>query len=134
MEQTQERLYQLSETQWEQIKASFPQRRGQSGFAAKIDNREVFEAVLFRLRTGCPWRDLPAAYGDWHAINTRWQRWVKSGVPQRAMVAWHLEAVKRGEIDCGLALLDSTIVRAHQHAAGARKKKARRPWAARVAA
>lgn len=134
MEQKQERLYQLSDAQWEQIKESFPQRRGESGFAAKIDNREVFEAVLFRLRTGCPWRDLPAAYGGWHAINIRWQRWVKSGVPQRAMVAWYLEAVKRGAVNLELALLDSTIVRAHQHAAGARKKRASRPWAARVVA
>lgn len=134
MEQVQERLYQLSDAQWEQIKASFPQRRGQSGFAAKIDNREVFEAVLFRLRTGCPWRDLPAAYGDWHAIHMRWQRWVKSGVPQRAMVARYLERVKRGEVELSLALLDSTIVRAHQHAAGARKKRVPKPWAAAVAA
>ena len=53
-----------------------------------------------------------------------WSRWVKSGVPQRAMVAWYLEAAKAGRLDLSLALMDSTIVRAHQHAAGARKKTA----------
>ena len=132
--QEQERLYQLSDAQWEQIAAQFPQRRKRSGFAAQIPNRAAFEAVLYRERTGCPWRDVPAAYGQWHTIYMRWQRWVKAGVPQRAMVAWYLEQVKRGTLDLSLALLDSTIVRAHQHAAGARKKRGRKPWGAAVAA
>jgi transposase len=127
MTTTQPRLYQLSEAQWGDIELSFPQRRGQSGFEREIANRDVFEAVLYRLRTGCPWRDLPTEYGPWHTINTRWRRWVKSGVPQRVMVAHHLAGVERGEIDLSLALLDSTIVRAHQHAAGARKKRAASP-------
>ena len=80
-----------------------------------------------------PWRDLPGEYGDDHTIYVRWQRWVKGGVPQRAMVAWYLQAAKRGKLDLNLALIDSTIVRAHQHAAGARKKTGRKPLAARGA-
>jgi transposase len=119
-----ERLFHLSNEQWAQVEGAFPQRRGQSGFARKISNRLAFEGVLFRARTGIPWRDLPSAYGDHHTIYMRWQRWVKSGVPQRAMVAWYLQAAKEGKLDLGLALVDSTIVRAHQHAAGARKKTA----------
>lgn len=119
-----ERLFHLSEEQWGQIEAAFLQRRGTSGFERKISNRLAFEAVLYRARTGCPWRDLPGEYGDDHTIYLRWQRWVKGGVPQRAMVAWYLEAAKEGKLDLSLALVDSTVVRAHQHAAGARKKTA----------
>ena len=96
-----------------------------AGFERKIGNRLACEAVLYpSARTGCPWRDLPGEYGDDHTIYRRRRRWVKGGVPQRAMVAWYLEAAKQGKLDLGLALVDSTIVRAHQHAAGARKKTA----------
>ena len=130
----EDRLLHLSDAQWAQIEAAFPQRRGRSGFEQKISNRLAFEAVLYRERTGCPWRDLPMAYGDDHTIYVRWQRWVKNGVPQRAMVTWYLEAAKRGALDLSLALIDSTVVRAHQHAAGARKKRASKPWAARAVA
>lgn len=113
----------MSDAQWAQVEGAFPQRRGTSGFERKISHRLAFEAVLFRARTGCPWRDLPGEYGDHHM---RWQRRVKGGVPQRAMVAWYSEAAKVGKLDLSLALIDSTVVRAHQHAAGAHKKRATR--------
>ena len=129
-----ERLFHLSDAQWAQIEGAFPQRRGKSGFERKISNRLAFEAVLYRERTGCPWADLPRAYGDDHTIYLRWLRWVKSGVPQRAMVAWYVAAAERGELDLSLALIDSTVVRAHQHAAGARKKRAANPSDAAAAA
>ena len=129
----EDRLLHLSDEQWAQVEAAFPQRRGRSGFERKISNRTAFEAVLYRARVGCPWRDLPDAYGDDHAIYMRWKRWVKSGVPQRALIASYLEAAERGELDLSLAMIDSTIVRAHQHAAGARKKTATKPSAARAA-
>ena len=129
-----ERRLHLSDEGWAQIESSFPQRRGRSGFERKISNRLAFEAVLYRARVGCPWRDLPDAYGDDHAIYMRWKRWVKSGVPQRALIASYLEAAERGELDLSLAMIDSTVVRAHQHAAGARKKTAAtRRLAARAA-
>ena len=120
----EERLFHLSDAQWAQIEGAFPRRRGQSGFEQKISHRLAFAAVLHRLRSGCSWRDLPSAYGDHHTLYMRWRRWVRDGVPQRAMVAWYLEAAKQGRLDLSLALVDSTIVRAHQHAAGARKKTA----------
>ena len=131
-----ERLLHLSDAQWTQVEAAFPQRRGRSGFARKISNRTAFEAVLYRARVGCSWRDLPSAYGDNHTLYVRWRRWVKADVPQRALVASYLAAAKRGELDLSLAMLDSTVVRAHQHAAGARKKTAAatRRSAARAAA
>ena len=54
-----ERLFPLSDGQWAQVEGAFPQRRGRSGFERMSSNRLAFEAVLFRARTGCPWRDLP---------------------------------------------------------------------------
>src|SRR5690242_6422428 len=76
-------------------------------------------------RTGCPWRDLPAVYGPWHTIYMRWSRWVEAGVPERAAQAILAARQREGDFDPALALLDSTVVRAHQHAAGARKKNRR---------
>src|SRR5689334_5358155 len=73
-------------------------------------------------RTGCPWRDLPTVYGPWHTIYMRWRRWVDAGVPERAAQAILAARQRVGDFDPALALLDSTVVRAHQHAAGARKK------------
>ena len=121
------RLYWFSEEQWRQIEAVFPRPNGNKGFAQAVPNRQACEAVLFRARTGCPWRDLPAAYGPWHTIYMRWRRWVEAGVPERAAQALLAARQRAGDFDPALALLDSTVVRAHQHAAGARKKKRRRP-------
>src|SRR5919201_1318652 len=73
-------------------------------------------------RTGCPWRDLPTVYGPWHTIYMRWSRWVEAGVPERAAQAILAARQRAGDFDPALALLDSTLVRAHQHAAGAQKK------------
>jgi transposase len=131
------RLYWFSEAQWQQIEAVFPRPHGKKGFAQAVPNRQVCEAVLFRARTGCPWRDLPTVYGPWHTIYMRWSRWVEAGVPERAAQAILAARQRAGDFDPALALLDSTVVRAHQHAAGAQKKKAasgNRPWAARAGA
>jgi transposase len=88
------------------------------GVTAK-DNRLFIEAVLYRYRTGMPWRDLPERFGDWKAVHTRFTRWAKVGVWAR--VFKHLAT----DADNEYAMIDSTIVRAHQHAAGAQKKSAK---------
>jgi len=95
--------------------------------ATGTDNRLFVEAVLWIARTGSPWRDLDPALGNWHATYTRFSRWGKAGVWQRV-----IEAVSS---DRGLEALfvDSTVVRAHQHAAGAQKKKGGRRSGVRVA-
>lgn len=129
-----ERLYTLNEAQWELIAPYFPKAPGQKGFQQEIANREVFEAVLWRTRTGCPWRDIPPCFGFWHTIYTRWSRWGQAGVPQRAMSALHEAQLAQGDFDLRLVLLDSTIVRAHQHAAGAPKKRASRRLGAHAGA
>ena len=83
------------------------------------DNRLFVEAVLYRYRAGIPWRDLPERFGPWKAVHTRFTRWAESGVWER--VFQHLA----GAADNEYAMIDSTIVRAHQHSAGAQKKTAK---------
>ena len=91
------------------------------------DNRLFVEAVLWIARTGSPWRDLDPALGNWHATYTRFSRWGKAGVWQRV-----IEAVS-SDRDLEALFVDSTVVRAHQHAAGAQKKKGGRRSGVRVA-
>ena len=112
------RRYGLHDDEWERIKDLLPGREGDVGVTAK-DNRLVVEAVLYRYRTGMPWRDLPERFGAWKAVHTRFTRWAKAGVWER--VFKHLAA----DADNEYAMIDSTIVRAHQHSAGAQKKSAK---------
>jgi putative transposase len=86
------------------------------------------EAVLWIVRTGSPWRDLPSIFGNWNSVFVRFNRWSKAGVWQRI-----LDAVS-DDPDFEYLILDSTIVRAHQHAAGAKGGLKIRPSAARAAA
>src|SRR4051794_14796272 len=109
------RRYALRDDQWDRIKDRLPGREGHVGVTAK-DNRLFVEAVLYRYRAGIPWRDLPERFGDPETIHTRFSRWAKSGVWER--VFNHLS----DDADNAYAMIDSTIVRAHQHSAGARKK------------
>jgi transposase len=114
------RRYGLRDDQWERIKDLLPGREESVGVTAR-DNRLFVEAVLYRYRAGIPWRDLPERFGAWKAIHTRWSRWATNGVWERVFM--HLSA----DADNEYAMIDSTIVRAHQHSAGARKKRARKP-------
>ena len=113
------RRYGLRDDQWDRIKDLLPGREGTVGVTA-TDNRLFVEAVLYRYRTGMPWRDLPERFGDWNNVHRRFSRWAKSGVWQR--IFQHLAA----DADNEYAMIDSTIVRAHQHSAGAKKSR-RRP-------
>jgi len=105
----------LRDDQWERIKDHLPGRPGSVGVTA-ANNRRFVEAVLYRYRAGIPWRDLPERLGDWKNVQRRFSRWAKSGVWQRVFT--HLAE----DTDLEYAMIDSTIVRAHQHSAGAPKK------------
>jgi putative transposase len=115
----------LRDEQWERIKDLLPGKVTDPGVTAK-DNRLFLEAVLWIARTGSPWRDLPPALGNWHATFTRFSRWGKKGVWQRV-----IEAISE-DVDLEALLIDSTVVRAHQHAAGAQKKRGRKRSGARA--
>lgn len=98
--------------------------RGSSG----RDNRLFVEAVLWIVRTGSPWRDLPEVFGSWNSVFRRFSRWCAKGV-------WHrIFAAMADDPDFEYLIIDSTIVRAHQHAAGAKKGLKIRPLAAPAAA
>ena len=112
------RRYALTDDQWAAIQALLPGREGTRGATAR-DNRLFVDAVLFRYRAGIPWRDLPERFGGWKNVHRRHSRWAQAGVWERVFNA--LAACPSNEF----AMIDSTIVRAHQHAAGA-KKGARR--------
>ena len=109
------RRYALRDDQWERIEDLLPGREGTVGVTAK-DNRLFVEAVLYRYRAGIPWRDLPGRFGDWKAVHTRFSRWAERGVWERVF------GDLAGDADNEYAMIDSTIVRAHQHSAGAKKK------------
>jgi len=112
------RRYGLRDDQWGRICDLLPGQQGHVGVTA-ADNRLFVEAVLYRYRAGVPWRDLLERFGPWKNVHTRFSRWSKSGVWER--VFKHLAA----EADNEYAMIDSTIVRAHQHSAGAQKKPAK---------
>ena len=123
------RRYAPRDDQWDRIKDLLPGREGCVGVTAK-DNRLFVEAVLYRYRAGIPWRDLPERFGDYKQVHTRFSRWARSGAWER--IFRHLAA----DADDEWAMIDSTIVRAHQHSAGAVKKTApttRRSGAAEAA-
>lgn len=112
------RRYGLRDDQWDRIKDFLPGRGGHVGGTA-ADNRLFVEAVLYRYRAGIPWRDLPERFGDWKNTHRRFSRWAKSGVFARILN--HLAS----DPDNEYMMIDATIVRAHQHSAGARKKGAK---------
>src|ERR1700748_55740 len=109
------RRYALRDDQWSRIEHLLPGRAGSVGVTA--DNRLCVEAVLFRYRAGIPWRDLPERFGDWKNVHRRFSRWAQSGVWKRVF------DLLADDADNEYAMIDSTIVRAHQHNAGAPKKR-----------
>lgn len=112
------RRYALRDDQWERIKDILPGREGPAGGTAK-DTRLFVEAVLYRYRAGIAWRDLPERFGNFRAIHTRHTRWSRGGVWRKVFETLAQDAGNE------YAMIDSTIVRAHQHSAGARKNPGR---------
>ncbi len=107
------RRYALRDDQWERIQGLLPGREGHVGVTAR-DNRLFVEAVLYRYRAGIPWRDLTERFGDFRVVHTRHSRWSKTGVWKRVFEALSQDA------DNEYVMIDSTIVRAHQHSSGAK--------------
>mgnify|MGYP001598738339 CR=1 FL=1 len=104
----------LTDAQWELIAPLVAGKKGDRGVTGK-DNRLFVDAVLWIVRGGAPWRFLPAEFGNWNSVFVRFNRWAKVGL-------WHriFKALVRNP-DFSYRIIDSTIVRAHQHAAGAKR-------------
>ncbi len=111
----------LTEAMWERLSPLLPPRKPRTGRPA-IDHRRFLEAVLWLARTGAPWRDLPPGLMNWRTAWRRLQRWTAAGVWDRV-----LDALRAMAPDAGwdVHMLDSTVVRAHPHAAGARRAAGR---------
>lgn len=115
----------LTNEQWERLKPLLPPQKPRTGRPAN-DHRTVMNGILWILRTGAPWRDLPERYGKWTTVYSRFQRWCKAGVWDRILGEVQALADQQGDLDWEIHFVDGTIVRAHQHAAGA-KKAAQKP-------
>ena len=123
----------LNDEQWARLRPHLPPQKPPSGKPNR-DHRTVVEGMLWRRRTGAPWRDLPARYGPWQTVYSRLRRWQRAGVWERALAALQVEGAAAGDLDWALHFLDGTTVRAHQHAAGAKTGATITPWAAPGAA
>ncbi|MCC8977181.1 IS5 family transposase [Bradyrhizobium brasilense] len=104
----------LSDAAWERMAPLIIGRPDQKGSTGR-DNRMFVEGVLWIVRTGSPWRDLPEVFGDWNSVFRRFSRWSIKGV------WWRIFEAMSDDPDFEYLIVDSTIVRAHQHAAGAKK-------------
>jgi transposase len=107
--------FNLGDDQWERIAHMLPGKPGDRGRPA-ADNRLFVEAVLWIGRSGTPWRDLPEEFGPWNSVYQRFARWKERGVWERVFAALAEDA------DFGEAYMDSSVIRVHQHAAGAQKR------------
>ena len=105
----------LRDDQFDRIEKLLPGRPGSVGRSSQLGNRLFVEAIIWKFRTGVPWRDMPERFGAWKNIHTRLSRWAKKRVWQS------LFKMLADDPDNEYAMIDATIVRAHQHSAGARK-------------
>ena len=110
----------VTDAQWQRLEPLLPPEKPRTG-RPNHDHRRVVSGMLWIHRTGAPWRDLPERYGPVGTVSSRFYRWCRAGVWDRILCALQAEADARGEIDWDLHFVDATIVRAHQHAAGARR-------------
>ncbi len=111
------RRHELSDAEWAFVEPLLP--RSERG-RRRLDDRTVLNGIVWKFRTGTAWRDVPERYGSWATLHTRFRRWAKDGTFERMLRAAQARADAAGDIEW-LVAVDSTIVRAHQHAAGARK-------------
>lgn len=110
------RRHELTDEQFDKIKDFLPGRDESVGVTAQ-DNRLFINAVIWIFKTGAPWRDLPERFGNWSSIHRRFSRWSATGIFDKIF------RILSADADMEFLLMDGTIVKAHQHAAGAKKKK-----------
>jgi transposase len=110
----------LTNAQWERLTLLLPPQNPKTGRPA-VDHRRILNGILWILRTGAPWRDLPERYGPWRTVASRFYRWQRAGIWERLLAAVQAQADAAGHINWDVHYVDGTMIRAHQHAAGATK-------------
>ena len=113
----------LTDAQWARLVPLLPTNDGKEG-KPWGDHRRIINGILWKLRTGAPWRDVPARYGPWATCADRFARWRRDGTWDRLLQAVQGAADAGGGVDWEVSL-DSSVIRAHQHAAGARHRPSR---------
>lgn len=114
--------FELTDRQWAQLEPHLPPEKPARG-RPNEDHRRLLNGILWVLRTGSPWRDLPRRYGPLGTVTSRFYRWRQAGIWGRLLKALQAEADACGRVDWDLHFVDATVVRAHQHAAGARRPR-----------
>lgn len=116
----------LTDAQWPGLEPLLP-AACRPGRPSRWTKRQLIDGIRWRIRTGAPWRDVPVGYGSWSALYALLRRWQRDGTWARVLTALQTTADAAGRIVWDVSV-DSTMARAHQHAAGARKKRGiRRP-------
>ncbi|GAA2572580.1 hypothetical protein GCM10010398_73400 [Streptomyces fimbriatus] len=112
------RRHELTDQEWELLAPLIP--RAATG-RPRVEDRRVINGMVYKIRTGISWRDLPERHGPWQTVHTRFRRYALDGVFARALQQTQARADAAGDIDW-LVQIDSTVVRAHQHAAATGRK------------
>jgi transposase len=110
----------LTAQQWELLRLFLPPEKPRGRGRPNKDHRTIVNGILWILRTGSPWRDLPERYGSWSTVANRFYRWRKRGVWTKLLEALARDADAQGRLNWEIHYVDSTVIRAHQHAAGAK--------------
>jgi transposase len=110
----------LTNEQWMRLEPLLPRRKRQVGRPA-ADQRRTINGILWVLRTGAPWRDVPERYGPSGTISSHFYRWRAAGIWEQILAALQQAADQAGPLDWEVHYVDGTSIRAHQHAAGAKK-------------
>jgi transposase len=114
------RRFDLTDAQWARLEPLLP-KPTKSGRPSRWSKRQLIDGIRWRVRTGAPWRDVPEYYGTWQAVYSLFRRWQRAGIWQRIVTGLQTRADEAGLITWDVSV-DSTIARAHQHAAGARRQ------------
>ncbi len=112
--------HELTDEQWEQLEPLLPPQKAKTG-RTNLEHRMVINGIIWILRTGAPWRDLPERYGKWQTVASRFYRRQKSGVWDRVFAQLQQMKDASGQLDWEGHDVDGSVIRAHQHAAGAKK-------------
>jgi transposase len=114
------RRHALTDEQWARLEPLLPKKR--TGPVAKLGDRNFIDAVLYRARTGVPWRDLPERFGPWHSMYNRFHNWSRRGIWELLFAALNLD------VDEEASIVDASVVRAHQDAAGGKGGSRQMLW------
>lgn len=112
--------HELTDEQWEKLEPLLPPQKPPTGRPSK-DHRTVINGILWIIKTGAPWEDLPERYGSSKTVSSRLYRWRKAGIWDQILAELQRQGDKLGEVEWTIHYVDGTVVRAHQSAAGAKR-------------